>query len=190
MAQRVGHRPCTHRTVYRLTCEEYDRLVVRAEGRCDRCGKQTPRHVIDHDHAIGPHAVRGLLDQRCNIIVSTVEQFVAPAGPDPLTVAYLRRPFHAELPEAVMAARATRLTAVTMPAPLRDRWQVCWGTSPLVDVAEAAVLLDLAAVEVVALAERGRLPYWRREPWAFRRRAVLEARMLYAPQINQDSKES
>jgi hypothetical protein len=63
-------RPCSHR-VYQLECDDYDRLVARAGGKCQICGTapEQTKHgflVIDHDDAVGQWAVRGLLCSTCN----------------------------------------------------------------------------------------------------------------------------
>lgn len=66
----VGHEDCHHR-VYRLTCRQYERLLVRAGGRCQICGLRDSenfrdRLYLDHVHRIGIWAVRGLLCRPCN----------------------------------------------------------------------------------------------------------------------------
>ncbi|WP_354006232.1 endonuclease domain-containing protein [Streptomyces bobili] len=63
-------RPCSHR-VYQLDCDDYDRLVRHAAGRCQICAvpPEQTKHgflVIDHDDAVGQWAVRGLLCSNCN----------------------------------------------------------------------------------------------------------------------------
>lgn len=65
-----GHQSCNHK-VYALTCEQYERLLKRAGGRCEMCGRPgflsaKGRLAIDHDHELGWWAVRGLLCNRCN----------------------------------------------------------------------------------------------------------------------------
>jgi hypothetical protein len=62
---------CRSHKYYLLSCEDYDRLVERAQGRCELCGvpgAETPHGMlhIDHDPARGNGAVRGLLCSRCN----------------------------------------------------------------------------------------------------------------------------
>lgn len=79
-------KTCFHFTRYRLTCDEYDALRARANGRCEICG--TPegetaqrRLVIDHFHAKnGASFVRGLLCDRCNNEVMACVDGVRPWG--------------------------------------------------------------------------------------------------------------
>jgi hypothetical protein len=67
---------CTHYAVHGLTCDEFDQLRSRAAGQCEIC--RTPeretsgkRLVIDHfeDYRIGLSFIRGLLCDRCNLVV-------------------------------------------------------------------------------------------------------------------------
>jgi hypothetical protein len=78
----VEHRSCQHQA-YRLTCEDYDALVKRAEGKCEICripAQDTTRGAlcIDHDPRYGYFAVRGLLCDRCNTRMRRVDR-----GSDP-----------------------------------------------------------------------------------------------------------
>lgn len=73
MAQHHGIRRCQH-DVYRMSCEDFDALYEYARGCCQIC--KTPeaevkrgRLVIDHDPNYGVIAVRGLLCQRCNVLM-------------------------------------------------------------------------------------------------------------------------
>ena len=51
---------------YRLTADEYARLMARAGGRCELCGVDISEgQRIDHCHETG--LVRGILCHRCNI---------------------------------------------------------------------------------------------------------------------------
>ena len=60
------HRSCTHRR-YQMTCEEYDALRISQGGVCGVCaGTNGTRLAIDHDHALGTWAVRGLVCHYCN----------------------------------------------------------------------------------------------------------------------------
>lgn len=66
----IGHENCRHRE-YRLTCRQYDRLLARAAGECEVCGKPDRENCfgklfIDHETQLGKWAVRGLLCRRCN----------------------------------------------------------------------------------------------------------------------------
>lgn len=64
------HLSCAH-AKYRLTCKEFDKLRHEADGQCRICGRpeeELPSRLlnVDHDPAVGPWAVRGLLCGRCN----------------------------------------------------------------------------------------------------------------------------
>jgi hypothetical protein len=90
----IGHNNCNHRT-YRLTCRQYDRLLARAGGFCEICGLADHENAhgrlwIDHDHAIGDWAVRGLVCRRCNILLGC-------SSYTPLMQAFLKRAFHRAL---------------------------------------------------------------------------------------------
>lgn len=70
-------------TTYRLTVDDYNRMVSEQEGRCALCGEEersafkgTPKHLaVDHDHACCPgksscgQCVRALLCHRCNLAI-------------------------------------------------------------------------------------------------------------------------
>lgn len=90
----IGHNG-THET-YALSCAEFDLLVQRSAGRCDRCVVPYRRLVIDHDHALGPRGVRGLLCHSCNSMLGRIEKRGVPM--DQRTADYLARPFHALIP--------------------------------------------------------------------------------------------
>jgi Recombination endonuclease VII len=65
------HGTCHHK-IYGMGCDEFDRLLARAQGKCEVCGKVAEdgsiRRIltIDHDHRYGPEAVRGLVCDQCN----------------------------------------------------------------------------------------------------------------------------
>lgn len=60
------HETHTH-CLYGLTCEQYEELLADSRRNCQLCGEESARKlVIDHDHAVGQWAVRGLLCDRCN----------------------------------------------------------------------------------------------------------------------------
>jgi Recombination endonuclease VII len=50
---------------YKLTQDDYDRMVAEQQGCCAICHSKPPVLAIDHDHETG--AVRGLLCHKCNI---------------------------------------------------------------------------------------------------------------------------
>lgn len=88
------HRCAQHRT-YRLTCCQYDRLLARASDRCEICSLPAAKNArgclfLDHDHALGWWAVRGLLCRACNARLRD------PAA-DPRTVLYGEQAFHLTL---------------------------------------------------------------------------------------------
>jgi hypothetical protein len=62
------HRRSALKTFYKLTMEEYDKMLIEQDGKCAIC--ETPQEelkkplVVDHDHNTG--AVRGLLCPNCN----------------------------------------------------------------------------------------------------------------------------
>lgn len=86
-----SHSCETHR-VYRLTCAQYDELVTRFDGACWRCHR-AGSIWIDHDHAIGLDAVRGMLCPECNSRLGRVD--AGSLDPDELDTAYLRDAWHA-----------------------------------------------------------------------------------------------
>lgn len=99
----MGHPSCFH-TGYQLTCAEYDELRDLRDERCHLCGCRPPRLEVDHDHALGTWAVRGLLCRRCNRRIGLIE-----AGTIPRTDAadnYLAKAWH--VGQASSAAKRKR----------------------------------------------------------------------------------
>lgn len=87
----LWHAACTHRN-YNLTCEQFeDDLLAFAGYACQRCGEATDRFHIDHDHALGDWAVRGLLCPSCNALLGRIENGRAPM--DDLSAEFLRNPY-------------------------------------------------------------------------------------------------
>lgn len=87
-----GHETCNHK-LYKLSCEQYEELLKRANGHCEICGlagREATREklFIDHDHAHGWRGVRGLICSRCNMLVRDVERRWRE---DPRVSAYLSR---------------------------------------------------------------------------------------------------
>ncbi len=75
----TDHHGTCHHGVYGLTCAGFEALWERAGGKCEICGTaaaDTPRHklCIDHDPRYGFEAVRGLLCDRCNSLMSFVDR--------------------------------------------------------------------------------------------------------------------
>lgn len=78
----AGHETCHHRTYY-LDCAAFDALLGRANGACEICGaaasaQYNGKLVIDHDHAHGWGAVRGLLCSRCNAHMRRIDSYERP----------------------------------------------------------------------------------------------------------------
>jgi hypothetical protein len=76
-ARSAGHETCNHR-IYGLNCEEFERLLERADGHCELCGiavTETPRGllVVDHDGRYGWSAVRGMICDKCNAHMRRVD---------------------------------------------------------------------------------------------------------------------
>ena len=69
---RCTHVVNTHR-VHLLTCAEYDDLLAMAQGCCMLCERSDAPLCVDHDHELGPWAVRGLLCRSCNSSLRCVD---------------------------------------------------------------------------------------------------------------------
>jgi len=71
------NRNWCYRTKYKITLEEYNRILAVQNGVCILCGKRTAyknkgRNLfIDHDHKT--NRIRGLLCSRCNTMVGHIE---------------------------------------------------------------------------------------------------------------------
>lgn len=65
--QKVGRR----RRLYGLDPQAYAEMQRRAGGKCEACRTPIDRLVIDHCHDTGK--VRGLLCDRCNLVLGAVE---------------------------------------------------------------------------------------------------------------------
>lgn len=64
---------CSIHRQYHLTCGEAEMLYGEAGGFCDICRIDTERLNVDHDHAVGRRAVRGLVCQSCNAFLAAVD---------------------------------------------------------------------------------------------------------------------
>lgn len=89
------------RSKYGLTAKQYLRMLVNQGSRCASCARElvlfssdrSSAPVVDHCHATG--RVRGLLCQRCNILVGRVEAEHSTEDYEKAKL-YLRRPRHSE----------------------------------------------------------------------------------------------
>ncbi|MEH0552532.1 endonuclease domain-containing protein [Streptomyces sp. B21-101] len=89
---------CNHFQKYGMTCNSFDLLLARANGRCELCATpegETPRGalVIDHFEGAGLFFVRGLICDRCNSVMSRHDRTAA-WGPASLPFATKARAYH------------------------------------------------------------------------------------------------
>lgn len=83
---------CQHKA-YRMTCAEYDALLIEADGKCQHCGKRSDALVIDHDHRFDFTAVRGLVCPSCNTKLTKVDEGKV-RDIEPRTARYLANAWH------------------------------------------------------------------------------------------------
>lgn len=77
-----------------LTCDDWERLWVRANGCCEICDSPPVGHKglqIDHDHKTASSGVRGLLCPGCNSRIARVDN--GHREPTERQSAYLANPF-------------------------------------------------------------------------------------------------
>lgn len=91
MPNKPRHRSCAHKQ-YAMSCDEYDAMRTAANGDCQMCGKPTEMLVIDHDHALGAWAVRGLVCTSCNVTLGRIEG--GHCGMRPTAHRYLNASWH------------------------------------------------------------------------------------------------
>lgn len=119
---------CNHFQKYRLTCDEYDRLRARSEGRCELCQTpedETPRGalVIDHFQGGGVFFVRGLLCDKCNSVMSRHDRTTT-WGPSSLPWATATREYHLRAfanPSPEEFAKAEAYIEARRPYAVKDR---------------------------------------------------------------------
>lgn len=113
------HETCHHRS-YKLTCADYERLVVRANNLCELCGRPgEPKLHLDHDHELGDMAVRGLVCNGCNAIMAYVDS--GRRAVDQRVAAYLERAFFLSLPTFRVLRGPTYDAAVEATSPRTQR---------------------------------------------------------------------
>lgn len=171
-----GHNP--RHFLYQLTCNEFALLVARSEGRCERCGIATPRLSIEHDHAAGIWAVRGLVCHRCNITVSAIER--GERNLDQATLSYLASPFHRLISATSPGLRPIQHPGTERPRPSRDqRITDRTAAEDLVDEIAASAILGVGIATVREMVNCGRLP--RGYGQVFRRVVVERVAILAKP---------
>jgi hypothetical protein len=81
-ATETRHHPqgktCHHFEYHGLSCDEFDALHSRAGGRCEICETPTEetggrRLVVDHFWRDGRRIIRGLLCDKCNVVMSCMD---------------------------------------------------------------------------------------------------------------------
>lgn len=94
----MSHTSHQHVT-YHLSCDQFEAMLARAEGRCELRGEVFTRTPdIDHDHEIGFRGVRGLVCKKCNDHLRRVDSGERPM--DDLTRAYLDASWHLSIPRS------------------------------------------------------------------------------------------
>ncbi|NEA52362.1 endonuclease domain-containing protein [Streptomyces sp. SID10815] len=119
---------CNHFLKYGMTCDNFDRLLARAAGRCELCKtpeEQTQRGalVIDHFQGEGLFFVRGLICDRCNSVMARHDRS-AEWGPASLPWADKARAYHLaafEQPTPLDFAQADQYIASRRPYNVKDR---------------------------------------------------------------------
>jgi hypothetical protein len=117
----VSHEACGGHLVYGLTCLEYDRLVGARDGECAICGLPAELE-IDHDHAIGITAVRGLTCHQCNRRLVGVD--MGEREPTKAEAFYLRYAWHKDhrSPSDHRPDGRTKNRPVRVPDAQWERW--------------------------------------------------------------------
>lgn len=82
---------CSHK-LYHLSCDEFTALEHHYDGCCAICDREMGTELeIEHDHAIGARATRGLVCPSCNQYLKLAEAGVC--QPSPSIVDYLAAPW-------------------------------------------------------------------------------------------------
>lgn len=111
---------CGTHAAYRLTCDEYDVLVDAHAGECAICGLPADL-TIDHDHAVGLSAVRGLLCRTCNVGLAAVD--AGEREPTWREAFYLRYAWHLTHRTQHVPDNRTKPRNLRVPDPEWQSWQ-------------------------------------------------------------------
>lgn len=143
---------CNHFQKYGMTCDNFDRLLARAAGRCELC--ETPEAetrrgalVIDHFEGGGLFFVRGLICDRCNSVMSRHDRSAA-WGPSSLPWADKARSYHLaafEQPTPEEFARADEYIASRRAYQVKDRPPLPTATRKTVVIRLDRSMTDAAA---------------------------------------------
>lgn len=83
---------CGHK-IYHLTCEEFGAIERDAQEGCAICGGVAAAGLeLDHDHAVGARAIRGMVCPPCNGLLRSVD--AGRADPGQRVAAYLAAPWY------------------------------------------------------------------------------------------------
>lgn len=116
----MNHRACGGHSAYRLTCLEFETMRQARCGECAICDLPAVLE-IDHDHAIGLTAVRGLVCRPCNNRLAEVDM-----GERPPTAAesyYLRHAWHLTNRTTHLADGRTPIRNFRADDPQWERWE-------------------------------------------------------------------
>jgi hypothetical protein len=133
-----------------LTCDDFDRLKARADGRCELC--RTPESetvrgglVIDHFEGRGLFFVRGLLCDPCNSVMPRHDRKVA-WGPASLPWKDKARAYHLAAfgrPTPEQLALADEVIASRRPYVVKDRHPI-----PMARPGALVIRLDRSMTDV------------------------------------------
>lgn len=116
-------RTCHHFQRFGLTCDEYDDLRKRADGRCEICRRaeaelSRPGLVIDHWECPDAFFIRGLICQRCNSVMARHDRS-AEWGPASLPWADAAHSYHVnawQRPDATTRNHVAECIALRRPS--------------------------------------------------------------------------
>lgn len=168
------HATCSRHRDYALSCEQFDALLDRSDGKCELCGVDANCSAwgvlhIDHEHQIGRWAVRGLLCDGCN----TRLQYGRRLPPTPPLLRYLGNAWYrVELdrlglsgdlplePGVGSSVRTLKRSRIRMPGEGGDRWAGRHGKVQCVFMSWERLWYENGPFALRVTAERNSFPKW------------------------------